>query len=732
MKQTRELAAIMFADIKGFTRMMEEDEAMANLMRNRLVAELEKSISLHQGRIIKYTGDGALCIFKSAIEAVRCAIEVQLCMNEEPFVPLRIGIHSGDVLIDDVDIYGDSVNIASRVESFAVAGGIFISGKVNDEIKNQNDIETLPLGTFRFANVKVPMELFAISNAGIAVPNRKNLEGKGIKVQKGLRSKRNIKIIAAAVSLSILSAFIFINFIRNSGADILKSIAVLPFKNMSENLDNAYFTDGITEDILTQISKIGALNVISSSTMIQYKDTKKSVKEIGDELNVGAILNGSVRRLGNKIRIFVQLEEVENSQIIWSEIFDRDYSKIFDIQSEIAQIIANKLKANLSRSEKESIQKKPTVNLTAYEYYLKGRDYYYHYKKEDNEKAIIEFKKAIQLDPNYALAWAGLGDAYSQKNNRFGLDISWLDSSMVAGRHAIKLDSNLSEAYKALANSYSYKNQYDKAFPLLQKAVQLNPNNSPAVGNLGTNYFLQGKFDEALRWEKKAAALNPKNAIPYQIAGWTYRMLYDLGNAEIWLKKSLELKPYYDSYRELAFTYIAKAEPQKALKLIPDLLVIDSTNPRILQAAGLIAHLVNNPKMARNYFQASSELNPSVHNDPEDYSALGLAYYLLKDGKLVDADILLSQTLSLYLKTIDEGSQDNNLYYNVAAIYSIQNKKKEALNWMQKAIDAKWVDFAIAEKNVWFDNIRTDPQFKQMISSLKLKIAEMKKRADNL
>ncbi|MEK6477474.1 tetratricopeptide repeat protein [Catalinimonas sp. 4WD22] len=509
-----------------------------------------------------------------------------------------------------------------------------------------------------------------------------------------------------------------------------KSIAVLPFENISSNQENEYFSDGLTEDIITQLSKITALKVISRTSVLQYKDNPKSVKQIAGELGVSVVLEGSVRRIGNRIRISGQLIDAINDRHLWAESYDRDMEDVFEIQSEIAKTIASKLEAQLTPSEKESIEKKPTENITAYDYYLKGRDYYYHYTDEYNELAIAQFKEAIALDPDYALAWAGLGDAYSQKNIRFGYDVSWNDSSIVAGEKAITLDPSSSEAYKALANAYNYAQQYDKAFELLQKAVELNPNNAPAVGNLGSSYFLRGELADALMWEKKAAALNPNNSIPFYIIGWIYRLLGDLPSAELWLKKSINMRPLQDAYRELAYTYVSQGKHDEALSLLPSILAQGEENSRVMETAGMIAGFAGNDSLAEIYYRQSIALNPSVMNDPHTVSLLGLGRILMEKGKQMEGNILLARATALALNEFSNGAQADEHPYHLAAIYAVQGKKEEALKWLQQAVAYNWIDYALLEHSPYFKNINDEPEFQTIVSQLKAKMEAMRRETE--
>jgi len=344
---------------------------------------------------------------------------------------------------------------------------------------------------------------------------------------------------AIIILLSFVSWIFFSTM--NSESVNRKSIAVLPFDNLSNEPENEYFSDGITEDIITQLSKIADLRVVSRTSILQYKNSNKKLEEIGEELNVATILEGSVRRANNQVRIVSQLIDVKTDEHLWAETYDRELKDIFAIQSEIAEQIASALEATLTQDEKDRIEKKPTTSLSAYDFYLKGRDYYYRYKKKENTNAVELFQKALNLDKDYALAWAGLADAYAQMPVRFGFESFWLDSALVAGERAVELDVNLAEAQKALGTVYLYKGWHDKALESYRKAVELKPNYFSAVSNVGVIYYFKGSLDEALRWFKKTVSLHPTFALAYTNVGEIYRLLIDHSKSEQWLKKALAI-----------------------------------------------------------------------------------------------------------------------------------------------------------------------------------------------
>ena len=423
--------------------------------------------------------------------------------------------------------------------------------------------------------------------------------------KKPLTGNMMIVILSIVVILQFAYFYFGQNIFSGQTPGNDKSIAVLPFENRSDNQSDEYFADGLTDEIIEHLSILGDLHVINRQSIQDYRGKELSYKRIGSELNVSNILTGSVRRSGDIVKISATLIECATNKYLWGATFQRTTSDIMAVESEIAKSIASVLKISINELEEAKLDRWPTQNHTAYDYYIKGRTLYYLYQSTSNDKAIEHFKMAIALDPRYALAWAGLGDAYSQMH-RFGREVSWIDSSIVAGKKAVQLDSTLSDAYKALANAYSYAKKYDTAFVLLKKAVALNPTNAQAVGNLGTSYFLRGDLPEALRWEKKSAGLNPKNAIPFQITGMIYRLLGDLPQAESWLEKSLELNAisYWDTYEWLAYCYVSQGRNEDALNLVNTMLQNMQPDSRTFEIAGLMAHFAGDKRSGAKLFSA--------------------------------------------------------------------------------------------------------------------------------
>jgi len=304
---TRQLAAVMFADMTGYTALMQEDEQKAKMLRDRQRYILEKLIPYYNGKIIQYFGDGTLSIFGSAIDGVKCAIEIQAELKKDPKVSLRIGLHSGDIAYDSQGVYGDSVNLASRIEALSVPGAVLVSDKIYDEIKNQVDIQTSMLGKFSLKNVKRQVEVYAIANEGLVIPSPTQVSVK-------------------------------------PGSD--KSIAVLPFVNMSADPENEYFSDGISEEILNALTHVEGVQVTARSSSFSFKGKNEDIRQIGTKLGVSKLLSGSVRKAGKRMRITAQLINAADGYHIWSEVYDSDLEDIFQVQDEISLKILNRLKEN--------------------------------------------------------------------------------------------------------------------------------------------------------------------------------------------------------------------------------------------------------------------------------------------------------------------------------------------------------------------------------------------------
>ena len=663
----RQLTAIMFADIAGYTAMMQENEVQAMVIRERLRKVLDREINAFNGHIIQYSGDGALCSFNSAIDAVRSAIAVQKEMRDDPSIPLRIGIHSGDVMVDEKNIYGDGVNIASRIESFAVAGGVFVSGKVYDEIKNQNDIEAVSLGTFELKNVKQPLEIYAISNAGLVVPSKEKLEGKGKKVSDldhySTGNSRRTIILSSLIALVFLVGgyLLYKNFFHSKNKITDRSIAVLPFENLSDNKEDEYFTEGMTDEILTELSKMSGLKVLSRTSTTQYKDTKKTMKQIGAELGVQSLVEGSVRKVGDQLRVIVQLINAKTDDHIWAKTYNRQVKDVFAIQSEIAQQIADELDHKLTAEEKKLIEEKPTDNLKAYDFYLRGKSYANDFwgggGMHDVAAANRMFRAAFKLDPKFVNPYAYLISVYidvyyyhfgAESDSYLPMAKGLLDTLL-----ALKIDKAI--VHTAFGN-YHYKidGDYDSALAEFGKAIEEDPNSLEAPLLRAEVYRRQGKMDEALKDLYKVLERSPNEE-------WH---LFALFETYMFMRNAKEALVYSD----------------KLISLFPDKAAYYSDK------AFIIGALQGDLQKARSVLTAAQPLFES-NQFAETYTDLDMLagnYTGFLNFRLQHPDSIMETEISI-----------GSFATEIAIIYRAEGKPAEAKKYFTKACDvleAKWGD----------------------------------------
>lgn len=481
----RQLLAIMFADMVGYTALMQANEATAKTKRVKFRSILEVHVRLHHGQILQSYGDGSLIIFQSAIDAVRCGADLQHAWRVDPGVDVRIGIHAGDVTMEEGNIYGDGVNIASRVEALGVSGSVLISGKIWDELKNHNGIFTRELGFFEFKNVIHPVQVFALSNPGLVVPERHELQGKTKSVQN--------------------------------------RIAVLPFVNMSADADNEFFSDGITEELLNTLTKLENVQVTSRTSVFAFKGKNIDVRDIGIQLQVDKILEGSVRKSGNRIRVTAQLINAVDGYHIWSETYDRDLTDIFAIQDEISAIIAGKFRSNINSDKPEKARATP-VGVEAYTHYLKGLHFWNKLTPPDARQAVACFEHAIALNPHYAQAHAMIASVYNYLGSSGQMRSAQAFENVTRfADMALALDPDIAEGYIAKGGKYLFYDwNWAAAYESLQKAISLNPAATAAYQLMSFYYVICGDKEKALETMENAVKHDPLSPLVNHYLGSMY------------------------------------------------------------------------------------------------------------------------------------------------------------------------------------------------------------------
>ena len=568
MPQHRQLAAIMFTDIEGYTAIMQRDEEQAILLRNRHREILNQKHTECNGRIIQYYGDGTLSIFHSAVEAVECALQMQQIFCKSPKVPVRMGLHMGDVILNENHVFGDGVNLASRIESLSVAGAVLMSDKIKDEIRNHPEFQTISLGTYQLKNVERHVEVFALNNEGISKPDPNSVQGKAHLV------KPVVKKIPSA---------------HKTAVPIFRhSIAVLPFQNMSNDPDQDYFSDGVAEEILNSLSSLKQLKVAGRASSFQFRGSERDLREIGEKLGVKTVLEGSVRKQANRIRVTVQLVNIQDGYQLWSERYDRNMDDIFAVQDEIALSITEKLKLTLLENEKRKIRKSNTHNTEAYELYLKGR-FYLNRRGGSIMKGIKYFQLAVDLDPDYALAHTGLADANLLAAS-YGLvypkDAG--EKAKEAAEIAVRLNPSLCEPYSSLGFYYTcFEKDWQLAEKFFQKSFELNSSYAQSHYWYGLDYltWAVGDFEKAVHHGKIAIELEPLSSICY---GMYAPMLHAQGKFHETIaicRKGIELDPYAftcNLYEGLANIFLKNYD--KALGIFEKFMVLSSKHPFVAGA----------------------------------------------------------------------------------------------------------------------------------------------------
>ena len=602
-KQTRQLAAIMFTDIVGYTAMMQTDEQLAVSMVNRHQEVLERYVDAHQGSVYQYYGDGSLSIFSSATEAVHCAMDIQREFRNELKVPLRIGIHIGEILIEKSKIFGDGVNLASRIESLGQAGTVMYSEDVHQKIKNNPTFSSTSLGKFELKNVALPMEVFALSNEGFPVPRRNDISGKLKTTEQSGKywSWRGIGItvlIAGLVALGIWIVSSSTTNIQNDPVEIVAdehSIMVLPFDNYSEMPNQQYFANGIADELRSQLLSIRSLRVISRSSSKYYKDKQMSLKQLGDELDVEYVLEGTVQRSANIVKVNVHLSNTRTDEVEWSSpSFQEKLEDIFVLQNKISQQIVAQLKIGLSVQKNNQLIKIPTRNAEAYINYQKGQELIKRGggKMHELDSALELFERAIELDPGFSLAYIGLSDAYLEYIFWGRLPSSEvLPKALDAAFKAFALDDEKVEIYAALGAINFYRYDVKKAKDYLEKAIELSPNYHPPYEWLAWINIFENNHDKAIELFEKAHELEPLSTkyLGDQGLSFYYLKRYDRG-----IEYNTESLRKYPNDNYLlwiqGFLYIAQEKYTEAIETFKKRSAGKNTNWLLAYAYGMVGN----------------------------------------------------------------------------------------------------------------------------------------------
>ncbi len=632
----------MFTDMVDYTAISEKNEALALTLIEDHRQLLRPVFAKHAGREVKTTGDGFLVEFPSALEAVRCALEIQQLMDKrnhnvppERKILLRVAVHLGDVEHRDGDIYGDTVNIASRIQALADPGGICITQQVYDHVRNNEEFRTVALGHSQLKNVQTPAEVYSVlPPTGKAKPTKSD----------ALEPRR---------------------------------VAALPLAILSSDQQDEYFADGLTEEIINTLSSIPGLRVIARTSVMKYKQATKSVGEIGRELKVGTILEGSVRKAGGRLRITIQLIDVGSEVPIWAQKYDRELSDVFKIQTDIAERVAEALKVQVLKESRRLIEQKAPEDIGAYVLYLRGRYYWSRRTKEDLEKAMAYFGEAIEKDRNYALAHAGMADCYTLMGRHLYLPRkeAYPKAKDYANR-ALELNDNLAEAHTALAAVLMiYDWDWNAAQEHFQHAIHLNPNYANAHYLHSMLLQTTGNLQESVRAAEKAQALDPLSpAIGMGVVqAYFFSEQFD---------KAIE-------------------ECRKYLEM----------NPREVVAQDFLVHLmVQNGffKEAEEEARRLAEISERKAETTAHFAYVNAAWGRLEEAmKLFETAVAASKA----------GYSNPTIFISV---YSILGDQDNAFRWAEDALKSGKVSFPSLRFSPDLKKFRTDPRYNSLLAKVEL------------
>jgi len=632
----------MYTDMVGYTAIGQRNESLSLTLVDEQRKIVRPILAKHNGREVKTMGDAFLVEFSSSLDAVRSAYDIQrsareynISVPEENRIHLRVGIHLGDVVESQGDISGDAVNVASRIEALAEDGGVCITRQVHDQVENKFELRFEKMGSRTLKNVASPVELYKMS----------------------LPWERQQRSVA-------------------SGELDSRRVAVLPFTNMSPDPNDSYFADGITEEIISTLSGVSGLQVISRTSVMGYKGSTKKVREIGNELEAGSILEGSFRKAGNRVRVTTQLIAVNNDQHVWAQSYDRNLDDVFAVQSDIAKQVSDALRVKILKSELERIDRRPTENTKAYGFYLQGRSHWNKRGESDIKKAAQYFQQAIKEDDTFALGYVGLADCYEL------LAFNW--QSNILANHA-------------------------KAESMITKALELCSDLAEAFTTRGLILLHDLKIRESEESFVKGIELKPSYATAHQ---WYYQLLMVQGRweeAKSEIEKAVELDPLSQVFNiNYAEFYEARKDYEKALELCKKAVELDPSFVNgFLKMAAIYAKL----KMQAEADQAWKQALELLHGYPN----AGLLGVMIT-AYIQDDKARIKKLLPGIEKHVGEQLAPSRV--DIAGFYAFIGETDEAFEWLERAYEEKEFSLLGLTREDMLDSVREDPRYKSLIKRL--------------
>ena len=691
-KPTRKLRAILSADVKGYSLLMADDEAFTIQTIKKYRNIISNTVEQHAGRVVDSPGDNILAEFASAVDAVQCAVEIQKQLKkendrliEDKRLEFRIGINIGDVVHDGDRIYGDGVNIAARIEGLADPGGVCISRSAYDQIKKKVGFEYAYLGEQSVKNINDPVRVYKVlmtpAEAGKPVDDERK------------PSKAKWTVAVAAVTSIIILAIVWQLFDKKP--TVVKeeeiqhpapvssekpSIAVLPFSNMNNDPEQDFFTDGMTDELITNLSKISGLLVISRNSSFVYKGKTVPIKQVANELKVKYVLEGSIQRAGDRVRIRAQLIDGATDHHLWAETYDAIMEDIFDLQDKITKNIASVLAVKLTTKEQNSLDIKETTSIQAYDAFVKGWEHLHRDTPDDLVQAISSFEKAIELDSMYsrahaALAWAYLSSSLSFKWQEL---VEWHNQfRLMARKHLdLAMGNPTSTAHLVASKMSLFRRRYEDSVTHAQLALAFDTNDPDTNLNMAWVLMATGKPEEGLDFVNKTIQLDPRNiAAPLSAAGMAYFIMGDLQQAATTTERAINHNPTITGhYERLSAIYALLGRNQDAKTAYDKSLKAWTAQRFPANLTTLMStFLIKDPKVAARY--ADGLLKAGWQGQPSGY------YKIYEENRLTGEEV--RKLVSGQEITIDEFGRTYWIDHNENSRFKDLSRLKEGKWWVE-------------------------------------------------
>lgn len=662
----RHLKAVLFSDIEGYTSMVQEDEHSAIEVVKRYQNELENTVPVYNGEVKQHYGDGSLTIFSTPGEAVACALHLQKKLIGS--IPLRIGIHYGNVVLHQDKVFGETVNLASRIESLGQPGAVLFSDDVYLHIKSDPEFKVESMGRYQFKNVKRQMEVFALKNPGLVLPKLGALKGK-LEPPKVSKAPLVISVIFGV----LLVALLVINGIKKpgtentvSGGNLKPSIAVLPFVNLSTDTTQEYFADGLAQEVLNLLTQDAQLRVTSRSSSFAFKDQQLDIPTIAAKLGVKYILEGSVQMADNSVRISAQLINAEEDSQLWAQSWGRNLNDIFAVQQEIADSVKTAMKLQILADSKRNT---PTPTSDAYRLFLQARFTGQQGNVDQLKNAESMIRESLKIDSTYGPAWAYLAFILNRQSN-IGLrpPAEGQEQARQAAYAALSIDSTLSTAWATLVSiSTNYDRKFQKAQLFLEKARASDPGSLGVIKLASNLAFCQGNIEQAIILDRQAVEIDPVRPKNYLDLGYGYFCNGQYKEAEQATRQGLMMNPdYLGGYHLLSLILME----QKQLPEAKQIALAEPYDILRTQARALIAQTMKEPDSAAHFLQQIKDQHAQV------------------------------------------------AAYQIAQVYGYQKQTDSAFQWLQKAYDYHDGGLAHAQADPFLKPLHKDPRWDVLITRM--------------